>query len=78
MTKLGPFKFGNATAQLVPHYVPGVGARLFMILDGDVQHAVRNLTADDARALADYLKLGACQAEGMEQKQRRLADKVVA
>lgn len=71
MTESATLKLGTMALKLTPHYVPTVGARIFMLLENGAFNSITNLTAPDARALADYLKLAACQAEALEQKAQR-------
>ena len=69
MSKIGPFMVGNTRVELVPHYVEGVGARMFMILDDSHgNHTVQNMTATDARALASQLMIAACDADSQERR----------
>jgi hypothetical protein len=71
MTEPVPLKLGTMALKLTPHYVPTIGARIFMLLENGTFNSITNLTPPDARALADYLKLAACQAEALEEKEQR-------
>lgn len=63
---------GNATLVFHPHYIAGVGARVFVIVDttrrASLSHEALNMGADDARRFADRLKIAACQADGLAKK----------
>ena len=65
-----PMQLGSCAVQFVPHYLPGVGARVFLIISDREIHKSINLSADDARRIADRLKIAACQAESYERRKR--------
>lgn len=56
-------QFGCVDAVLMPHYVATVGPRVFVTLHNKTEHFAINLTPDDARKLANFLKIAACEAE---------------
>jgi hypothetical protein len=68
---MGPISLGNTDVRLTPHYLPGIGTRVLVTLDSPMMHAATNLSADQARALADYLKIAACKAEAMQSRALR-------
>lgn len=59
-------RLGNTKEEIVPHHVPGVGARVFIVRDTATGRSVENVSPDTLRAYADQLKIAACQAESME------------
>jgi hypothetical protein len=58
---------GTASATFVPHYLPGVGPRVFV----EVSEPILNLTPEDLRLLCNTGKLAACEAEAMAHKAQR-------
>lgn len=71
MSKIGPFMVGDTKIELVPHYIPGVGAQLFLIMHQDEKEIVKNITAADARLLANHLTIGACEADSLGRRANR-------
>jgi len=57
------FRIGNTVFRLVPHYLPGVGPRVFVVVDDAGQTATLNFAPDDLRALANRFKVAACESE---------------
>lgn len=66
-----PMRLGRCMATFLPHSIAGIGARVFLVVDTGVVCESINLSADDARRLADRLKIAACEAEAMQRKQQR-------
>lgn len=66
-------RVGSLTLTFSPHYIEGIGARMLVtIADADRPIAkILNLTSDDARTIADHLKLNACKAEALERRAKR-------
>ena len=65
-----PVRIGNDMVTFFPHYLPGVGPRVFVILDNPRAHDPRNYSPDDARLFADRLKMAACEAEAIAKRER--------
>lgn len=65
-----PMRLGHCSATFVPHSLDHLGARVFLVLDTSAMHEIVNLSADDARRLAERLKIAACEAEAMQKKKR--------
>lgn len=66
-----PIQIGQSAVSFLPHYLPGIGPRVFLIIDEPSLHEALNLTTDDARRIADRLKLAACAAESMARRASR-------
>jgi hypothetical protein len=66
-----PMRLGHCAATFVPHCISGIGARVFMVIDTKGAHEIINLSADDARRIADRLKIAACEAEAIGRKRQR-------
>ncbi len=58
---------GTATVTFVPHYLPGVGPRVFV----DLSEPLLNLTPEQLRLFADAAKLASCEAEAIEHRTLR-------
>lgn len=65
--KREPLTLGSCSVDFVPHHIEGIGPRVFVI----ISDSPINLTADDARRLAEQLKIAACQAEALQKKAAR-------
>jgi len=66
-----PMYIGARSLTFVPHYVPNIGPRVFLIIDEMDLHEAFNLTIADARLLADRLKIAACEAEAISKRRER-------
>lgn len=64
-------QIGRCTVSFVPHHLPGVGPRVFLILDEPMLHEAIPMSTDDARRLAERLKLAACEAESKARRAMR-------
>jgi hypothetical protein len=65
-----PLQIGSIKLHILPHYINGIDARVFLVVDE--AHIAMNFSADDARRFADRLKIAACQAESIgKQADRR-------
>ena len=51
----------------VPHYLPGVGPRVFV----EISEPLLNLTPELLRLYADAAKIAACEAEALEHRALR-------
>lgn len=71
MPSAEPLRLGTVTAELLPHRIESVGARLFLVLHEAHEDFVMNLTPEDARRLAMHLQLAACEAEARDRNHRR-------
>jgi hypothetical protein len=72
-----PLHVGKRTFSFLPHHIHCVGPRMFLVIEDDrsAVHEAITLSPDEARRLAERLKIAACQAEAMERKaQRRAGD----
>ena len=65
---------GTLTFTFAPHYIEGLGARMLVTINS-IEPAARarilSITSDDARTIADHLKLNACKAEALERRAKR-------
>lgn len=71
-----PLMIGTTSVRLTPHYLPGVGAQVFVHVDDAGFHMFKNWKPDDLEALATHLKIAACQADALaarEQRKHKLA-----
>ncbi len=68
-----PVRFGSCTVSFAPHHIDGVGPRVFVVFDDRATHVPLNLSADDARRLADHLKIAACEADSIARRRARAA-----
>lgn len=66
-----PLCLGSIELLFQPHHIDGIGALVFLVMDGPHNHLAMNFTADDARRFADRLKIAACQAESKSKHFRR-------
>ena len=58
---------GTTSVTFVPHYLPGVGPRVFV----DLSESILNLTPEQLRLFADAAKLASCEAEALERRALR-------
>lgn len=68
---LEPVRIGARSLTFVPHHIPGIGPRVFLVIDEPDIHEAFNIAASDARLLADRLKIAACEAEAMQRRMQR-------
>ena len=68
-----PMQFGSCTVSFAPHHIDGVGPRVFIVFDDRATPISLNLSADDARLLADHLKIAACEADSIARRRTRAA-----
>ena len=71
-------RLGQATVTLVPHHIEGIGPRLFLVIEESGVRYPLNLAPAEARELADYLKIAACQAEALERRAHQKAERRAA
>ncbi len=58
-----PLHAGRYTLSLLPHHLPTIGPRVFLVIERTDLHEAVHLTPDQARRLAERLKMAACEAE---------------
>ncbi len=68
-----PLHVGHCTLSLLPHHLHTVGPRVFLVVETPSLHEPVNLTPDQARLLADRLKMAACEAETKTKRALRRA-----
>ena len=66
-----PMRMGSCVVSFAPHHIDGVGPRVFVVFDDRTVHESLNLSADDARRLADHLKIAACEADSIARRRAR-------
>ena len=66
---------GNVNITFRPHHIHGIGGRVFIVIDkpylDKCMHDALSLSADEARRLADSLKIAACQADSLTRQDER-------
>jgi len=66
---------GNVNITFIPHHIHGIGGRVFIVIDkhplDKSLHNALSLSADDARRLADSIKIAACQADSLSRQDER-------
>lgn len=63
---------GRCRFSFAPHAIDHIGARVFLTVDEPPLRMSINLSASDARLLADRLKIAACEAEALGRRPRRM------
>jgi hypothetical protein len=68
---LEPHRIGSVQVTLTPHHIENIGPRVIVGLREGFAYYPLNITADEARLLASYLRIAACEAESLERRAKR-------